>query len=163
MAATKELVRNIVESRTSAPPKGRRGAKSIATAAKVELMKLKLHATGDKALAQTERTYLRVFLPQGSALPSQPMFFCSRWSVGKVVDYAASLAGLKNYNNILTAKKLRLCHPQTGAALEMDLPLLSLLSDPDSPLHNGGNVVLEYLDPHVTSLDHVTSYFLPHT
>lgn len=32
------------------------------------------------------------------------MFFCSKWSVGKVVDYAASLASLKNNNNILTAK-----------------------------------------------------------
>lgn len=32
------------------------------------------------------------------------MFFCSKWSVGKVVDYAASLAGLKNNNNVLTAK-----------------------------------------------------------
>lgn len=32
------------------------------------------------------------------------MFFSSKWSVGKVVDYAASLASLKNNNNILTAK-----------------------------------------------------------
>lgn len=32
------------------------------------------------------------------------MFFCSKWSVGKVVDYAASLASLKNSNNVLTAK-----------------------------------------------------------
>lgn len=32
------------------------------------------------------------------------MFFCSKWSVGKVVDYAASLASLKNNNNVLTAK-----------------------------------------------------------
>lgn len=32
------------------------------------------------------------------------MFFCSKWSVGKVVDFAASRASLKNNNNVLTAK-----------------------------------------------------------
>jgi hypothetical protein len=53
-----------------------------------------------------ERTYLQVYLPKESSPPSQPMFFCSKWSVGKVVDYAASLAGLKNDNNVLTAKVL---------------------------------------------------------
>ena len=53
---------------------------------------------------QVERTYLQVYLPRESSPPSQPMFFCSKWSVGKVVDYAASLAGLKNDNNVLTAK-----------------------------------------------------------
>ncbi|CAL8399605.1 unnamed protein product [Arctogadus glacialis] len=162
MAATKELVQKIVESKTPGPPKGRRGAKSSATAAKVALMKLKLHATGDKGLPQVERTYLQVYLPKESSPPSQPMFFCSKWSVGKVVDYAASLAGLKNDNNVLTAKKLRLCHPETGEALRMDETLLSLLSHPDAPLHNGGNAVLEYLDPHLTTLDQVASY-LPQT
>lgn len=53
---------------------------------------------------QAERTYLQVYLPKESKESSQPMFFCSKWSVGKVVDYAASLASLKNNNNVLTAK-----------------------------------------------------------
>lgn len=53
---------------------------------------------------QTERTYFQVYLPKESKDSSQPMFFCSKWSVGKVVDFAASLASLKNSNNILTAK-----------------------------------------------------------
>ena len=53
---------------------------------------------------QVERTYLQVYLPQEGKDASLPMFFCSKWSVGKVVDYAASLASLKNNNNILTAK-----------------------------------------------------------
>lgn len=53
---------------------------------------------------QTERTYFQVYLPKESQVPSLPMFFCSKWSVGKVVDYAASLASLKNSNNVLTAK-----------------------------------------------------------
>ncbi|XP_063768995.1 AN1-type zinc finger protein 1 isoform X2 [Eleginops maclovinus] len=146
MAATKELVQKIVESKDKSKTKGRRGAKNSATAAKVALMKLKLHAAGDKGLPQ-------VYLPKDSKDSSQPMFFCSEWSVGKVVDYAASLASLKNSNNVLTAKKLRLCHPQTGEALRMDDTLVSLLSHPETPLFNGGEVVLEYLDNQSSGLD----------
>ncbi|XP_076017254.1 AN1-type zinc finger protein 1 [Genypterus blacodes] len=158
MAATKELVQKIVESKQGTKAKGRRGAKNSATAAKVALMKLKLHAAGDKGLPQTERTYLQVYLPKESKASSQPMFFCSKWSVGKVVDYAASLASLKNNNNILTAKKLRLCHPQTGEVLRMDDTLLSLLAHAETSLFNGGNVILEYLDTDCTGLDDVSDY-----
>uniref|UniRef100_A0A673HZN4 Zinc finger, AN1-type domain 1 n=1 Tax=Sinocyclocheilus rhinocerous TaxID=307959 RepID=A0A673HZN4_9TELE len=104
MAATQELVQKIVESKKNAPPiKGRKGAKNAATAAKVALMKLKMHASGDKGLPQTERAYFQVFLPKEAKDPSLPMFFCSKWSVGKVVDFAASQASLKNNNNVLTA------------------------------------------------------------
>uniref|UniRef100_A0A3Q3VSR7 Uncharacterized protein n=1 Tax=Mola mola TaxID=94237 RepID=A0A3Q3VSR7_MOLML len=158
MAATKELVQKIIESKDGSKSKGRRGAKNSATAAKVALMKLKLHAAGDKGLPQTERTYFQVYLPKESKDASQPMFFCSKWSVGKVVDYAASLASLKNNNNVLTAKKLRLCHPQTGEAFRMDDTLLSLLAHPETPLYNGGNVILEYLENNCTGLDDVSDY-----
>ncbi|XP_070784481.1 AN1-type zinc finger protein 1 isoform X3 [Enoplosus armatus] len=151
MAATKELVQKIVESKDRSKSKGRRGAKNSATAAKVALMKLKLHAAGDKGLPQ-------VYLPKESKDSSQPMFFCSKWSVGKVVDFAASLASLKNNNNVLTAKKLRLCHPQTGEAFRMDDTLLSLLAHLETPLYNGGNVILEYLDNECTGLEDVSDY-----
>lgn len=40
------------ESKDRSKTKGRRGAKNSATAAKVALMKLKLHAVGDKGLPQ---------------------------------------------------------------------------------------------------------------
>ncbi|XP_061821763.1 AN1-type zinc finger protein 1 isoform X1 [Nerophis lumbriciformis] len=158
MAATKELVQRIVESKDGSKSKGRKGAKNSATAAKVALMKLKLHAVGDKGLPQTERTYFQVYLPKESEVSSQPMFFCSKWSVGKVVDYAASLASLKNNNNVLAAKKLRLCHPVTGKALRQDDSLHSLLTSPEDPLHNGGNVILEYLDNDSSGLEDVCQY-----
>ncbi|XP_017261939.1 AN1-type zinc finger protein 1 isoform X1 [Kryptolebias marmoratus] len=158
MSATKELVQKIVESKDGSKSKGRKGAKNAATAAKVALMKLKLHAAGDKGLPQTERTYFHVFLPKEAKECSQPMFFSSNWSVGKVVDYAASVASLKNNNNVLTAKKLRLCHPQTGEALRMDDTLLSLLAHAETPLHNGGNVILEYLDNESPGLEDVSKY-----
>ena len=55
-------------------------------------------------------------------------------------------------------QKLRLCHPQTGEALRMDDTLLSLLAHLESPLHNGGNVILEYLDNDCSTLDDVSAY-----
>ncbi|XP_026220106.1 AN1-type zinc finger protein 1 [Anabas testudineus] len=162
MAATKEFVQKIVESKDRSKTKRRTGAKNSATAAKVALMKLKLHAVGDKGLPQTERTYFQVYLPKGSKTSSQPMFFCSKWSVGKVVDFSASQAGLKNNNNVLTAKKLRLCHSETGEAFQMDETLLTLLSHPETPLYNGGNVILEYLDNECNGLEDVFDY-ITHT
>lgn len=42
------------ESKNVTKSKGRRGAKNSATAAKVALMKLKLHAAGDKGLPQVK-------------------------------------------------------------------------------------------------------------
>lgn len=42
------------ESKDGSKRKGRRGAKNSATAAKVALMKLKLHASGDKGLPQVK-------------------------------------------------------------------------------------------------------------
>ncbi|XP_026860160.2 AN1-type zinc finger protein 1 isoform X1 [Electrophorus electricus] len=162
MAATQELVQKIVESKKNAPKtKGRKGAKNSSTAAKVALMKLKLHASGDKGLPQTERTYFQVFLPKGAPSSTLPMFFSSKWSVGKVVDFAASQASLKNSNNMLTAMKLRLCHPETGEALKMDASLQSLLSLPDLPLYNGGNVILEYLDSESSGVEDVAAYIPP--
>lgn len=161
MAATKELVQKIVESKEGQKPKGRRGAKNSETAAKVALMKLKQQAVGDKGLPQTERTYFQVYLPKDSKDPSKPMFFCDKWSVGKVIDYAASLAGLKNNNNVLSAKKLRLCHPLTGQAFLMDDRLQSLLTLSESPLYNGGNVILEYLENDCTVLEDCSDYIKP--
>lgn len=158
-----------------------------------------------------ERTYFLVYFPKESKDSSKPMFFCSKWSVGKVVDYAASLANLKNNNNVqaamvmgaywslrpltqhlkhhclliilivesftfslsrflystaftififflFLAQKLRLCHPQTGEAFQMDDTLLSILAHPEAPLYNGGDVILEYLDNECTHLEDVAEY-----
>ncbi|XP_077789015.1 AN1-type zinc finger protein 1 isoform X2 [Podarcis muralis] len=159
MAVTQQLVKDIVDSKKEATVSKRgRGAKNSETAAKVALMKLKMHASGDKSLVQTERIYFQVFLPKESKEKSKPMFFSSNWSIGKVIDFAASLANLKNDNNKTTAKKLRLCHPASGEALPLDQTLASWISNRESPLNNGGNVILEYLDNEVQFLENATSY-----
>ncbi|KAM9308404.1 AN1-type zinc finger protein 1 [Gastrophryne carolinensis] len=159
MSATQQLVKEIVDSKKSAPSnKGRKGAKNSETAAKVALMKLKLHALGDKSLPQVERVYFQVFLPKGGKDKSKPMFFCKQWSIGKIVDYAASLSSLKNDNNKATAKKLRVCHPETGEALPLDSTVETWLSNMDSPLYSGGNIIIEYLDNDCTAVQDASSY-----
>uniref|UniRef100_A0A8P0SDR5 Zinc finger AN1-type containing 1 n=1 Tax=Canis lupus familiaris TaxID=9615 RepID=A0A8P0SDR5_CANLF len=137
MVATQKLVKDIIDSKTGeTASKRRKGAKNSETAAKVALMKLKMRADGDKSLPQTERVYFQVFLPKGSKEKSKPMFFCHRWSIGKVIDFAASLTSLKNDNNKLTAKKLRLCHITSGEALPLDHTLETWIAKEDCPLYN---------------------------
>lgn len=58
-------------------------------------------------------------------------------------------------------QKLRLCHPQSGEAVPMDVTLVSLLSHPETPLYNGGNVILEYLGNECTGLEDVSDYITP--
>ncbi|KAM6456622.1 AN1-type zinc finger protein 1 isoform 3-T3 [Liasis olivaceus] len=159
MAVTQQLIKDIVDSKKEATAiKKCRGAKNPETAAKVALMKLKMHACGEKSVPQTERIYFQVFLPKGSRDKSMPMFFCSKWSIGKVIDSAACLASLKNDNNKTTAKKLRLCHTASGEALPLDHTVASWINSKDSPLYNGGNVILEYLDNEVEFLADADSY-----
>ncbi|XP_044513861.1 AN1-type zinc finger protein 1 isoform X1 [Gracilinanus agilis] len=159
MTATQQLVKEIIDSKKGAAiNKGRRGAKNSETAAKVALMKLKMHADGDKSLPQTERIYFQVFLPKGNKEKSKPMFFCCKWSIGKVVDFAASLANLKNENNKAMAKKLRLCNIATGEALPPDQTLDTWIAKEDCPLYNGGNIILEYLDNEEQFLENADSY-----
>ncbi|XP_069587636.1 AN1-type zinc finger protein 1 isoform X3 [Ranitomeya imitator] len=160
MAATQQLVKEIVDSKKCEPPsKVRRGAKNAATAAKVALMKLKLQAQGDNFLPQPERVYFQVYLPKGGKDKSKAMFFCKKWSIGKVVDSAASIANLKNDNNKATAKKLRLCHAETGVALPTDGSVDMWLSTAENPLHNGGNIIMEYLDNGCNKIEDPSVYF----
>ncbi|NXQ54058.1 ZFAN1 protein, partial [Anthoscopus minutus] len=173
MAATQQLVQHIIgkvvtltgiiffsdsKKNDEVKSKKHKGAKNSETAAKVALMKLKMHACGDKSLPQTERIYFQVFLPKGNKEKSKPMFFCSKWSIGKIVDFAASLASLKNDNNKSTSQKLRLCHTASGEALPFEHTLERWLSDKDYPLYNGGNIILEYLDNEVLFIEAPESY-----
>ncbi|XP_059972335.1 AN1-type zinc finger protein 1 isoform X2 [Mesoplodon densirostris] len=141
MAATQKLVKDIIDSKTGeTASKRRKGAKNSETAAK------------------TERIYFQVFLPKGSKEKSKPMFFCQQWSIGRVIDFAASLASLKNDNNKLTPKKLRLCHSTSGEALPLDHILETWIAKEDCPLYSGGNIILEYLNDKEQFLKNVDSY-----
>jgi hypothetical protein len=77
------------------------------TAAKVQLMKLKMKSAGDSGLPETERLYFLV-LPPGAAAGGGGVacFVSSRWSLGKVVDTLAQFTKTPNLNNQAKAKKL---------------------------------------------------------
>ena len=64
-------------------PKKARGGKSSKTAAKVALMKMKMHAVGDTSTPEEEKVYFQVLLPKSASIKSKPMFFSKvKFSVG---------------------------------------------------------------------------------
>ncbi|XP_066288964.1 AN1-type zinc finger protein 1-like [Branchiostoma lanceolatum] len=159
MTQTKELIQKIADSKKDdvGKKKKKMGAKSAQMAAKVALMKIKMKADGDKSIPQTERIYFQVFLPKDSAEKSRPMFFSTQWTVGKTVDKIAAICRLRNDNNVATAKKLRLCHCETGNVFPI-AEKLDLLLKSTEPVYNGGNVILEYVDNECTCLSNVEDY-----
>ena len=58
----------------------RGGTKSSSTMAKVALMKLKMHAVGDKGIPDSERVYFSVQLPQSVSSSSAVAMFFSKVS-----------------------------------------------------------------------------------
>ncbi|XP_069778154.1 AN1-type zinc finger protein 1 isoform X2 [Narcine bancroftii] len=157
-AVSQQSIKETVAKKAVPAKKGRSGAKNDATAAKVALMKLKLHAVGDKAIPQTDRVYFQVILPKGNKEKSRPMFFCSKWSIGKMVDNASSLLNLRNDNNILASKKLRLCNSESGNVLPMENTLECWMTSTNYPLKNGTTIILEYLDNDCLMLGSTSSY-----
>ena len=63
-----------LDSKKSAP-KVKQGRKSQATATKVNLMKIKMSAVGDKATPYDERVFLKVLLPRSSKDTMKNMYF----------------------------------------------------------------------------------------
>lgn len=59
----------------------------------------------------------------------------------------------------LSQQKLRLCHATSGAALPLDHTLQAWLAKEDSPLHDGGDIILEYLSDNEQFLRDADSYF----
>jgi len=158
MTKTKEHVQNIVDSKPAPTRKGR-GRKSKATAAKVALMKIKQKASGERGTPETERVYLNIILPLGSSVSSKPMYFSQKWTIGRVIDQAASLADVKNENNVPSAKKLRLFEPDTGDMYVVEETLESLLGDAGG-VYSGGTLIMEYVDNDTSQIHGLDKYSL---
>ncbi|XP_021013715.1 AN1-type zinc finger protein 1 isoform X3 [Mus caroli] len=97
MAATQKLVRDIVDAKTGgAASKGRKGAKSSGTAAKVALMKLKMHADGDKSLPQKEHTS-RYTCQRGARKKAKPCSFACGGASGRswTLQLLSLISGMK--------------------------------------------------------------------
>lgn len=136
-----------------------RNAKARQMAAKVALMKMKLHARGDESIPQTERVYFWVALPRTtfesdeiassggqSKKTDVPTFFCERWSLGRAVDFLSSQEKIRNANNVASARKLRFFRHEDGKQLE-DLSKTWKDIVEEKTVFSGSPLVFEYVRP----------------
>lgn len=161
MPKTAELVNQIVE-RNQSDNKSEQvkkpkvlSSKAQKTAAKVQLMKLKQNAVGNKGIPFNDRTHFRIHLPLSKiATMKRPdrtkgVFVNKSWGFGKVLDTISDLCGVVNQNNVgaENAKKLRLFKHSTGELVMQDdfnIVIEDLLKS--EQVLNGETLILEYLE-----------------
>lgn len=129
----------------------KQGKKSEQLAAKVQLMKLKQKAIGDKNIPQQDRIYFLLLLPKSSSSSSSsiPVFVSQHWTIGRAIDDIATLAKLENKNNILGVPKLRLFHPSGSQLGPTDTVLQAVLGE---TVLSGQTVQMEYISEDMLSL-----------
>ena len=127
-----------------------KSAKSQKMAAKVALMKLKLHSKGDKSLPDSERLYFDVHALSLRS-HSAPMFVSCKWTVGKAIDFFSHELSLLNENNKASSAKLRLCSANTGEVISADLLLQTVVEK--QILFNGSSVVIARLNEDEQNFD----------
>ena len=148
MEKTREIVKNILskENIDSKKLDKKVSAKNAKMSAKIQLMKLKQNADGNKSIPPNERVYFRVHFPskKSESVNSKNVFVSSKISSGKVVDALAELCQIENPNNSsMVTKKLRIF------GLEGDI-WSSKLSDiletmiKEEMAFNGESIILEY-------------------
>ncbi|XP_049956252.1 AN1-type zinc finger protein 1-like [Schistocerca serialis cubense] len=120
--------------------------KNNKTAFKVQLMKLKNKAVGNKGIPAADRVYFMIFPPLTLSKQSVPVFVSRHWTVGRAIDSISDLCGVLNRNNDATAPKLRLFHYEGGQLLcmQVDKKLNDLIQEND--LVDGESLILEYVD-----------------
>ncbi|KAJ9591388.1 hypothetical protein L9F63_001994 [Diploptera punctata] len=128
------------------------------TALKVQLMRLKGKAAGNKGIPTTDRAYFLVHLPSILSKKSQAVFVSKQWSTGRVIDSIADICGVINKNNELNANKLRLFHHDGGAIVcsEMEKKFEQLLND--GTVTEGESLILEYTSESCIRLEDIEHY-----
>jgi len=124
-------------------PKSLKSLKSRKMAAKVALMKLKLHSKGDNSLPDSERLYFSVHALTLKSTPV-PLFVSRKWTVGKAIDFMSNKLNLHNDNNKVSKLKLRLCSAATGEIIAANLILQSAIED--ELLFNGSTIVIALIN-----------------
>jgi len=145
MAATKAAVAAVLAAAAPRPARTPRSLKAQRTAAKVQLMKLKMSSRlGDAGVPQAERLYLLVAPPRALGRPAAGAWVSSAWTVGRVVDSLAAGLGVDNRNNVAGADRLVLARAGAGAAFTTDMAeVVRELVDREE-IFNGDSVILEY-------------------
>lgn len=133
-------------------------AKAQKTAAKVQLMKLKQKAMGQKAIQQEDRIYFLVHLPLSKIASmslksgkdrTKGVFVSKLWPLGKVLDAISDLCSVQNKNNTSQGEnqKLKLFKHSSGELLaneSYNVLLDQLIKDEE--VFNGDTLVLEYVN-----------------
>jgi len=146
MTQTKAKVEEIISS-LPAPVKTKklRSVKAQKTAAKVQLMKLKMKSTGEKSLPQTERVYFLVTPPKETGKAAAGVWVSNKWVMGRVVDSLAASLGAKNENNVVGKDKIKLFRAADGKSVCEDMSEVLETAVAKEELFNGDSVVLEYV------------------
>ncbi|XP_021373510.1 AN1-type zinc finger protein 1-like [Mizuhopecten yessoensis] len=154
---TAEHVRQIIASKpVKASPAPLKGGKSSKTAAKVVLMKLKMHAVGDKGIPQDSRVFFLVYLPKDSKQKTKPMFFSKTWTVGRVIDSVADFNNIVNTNNTGSKQKLRMFLHSCGTLLDTEASLELCLQQ--ETLYNGSSVIVESVATDCSQINNMHDY-----
>jgi len=144
MPATKQHVANIIKE-NKVPERKPRKKLSLAaqkTAAKVQLMKLKMKSVGQSSLPEGERIYFLVHPPQETGKAAQGCFVSKNWSIGKIIDSLADSTKTVNKNNVTSARKLRIFRNGEILGCPLDTPLNTMLES--EAVLNGDTLDLDY-------------------
>ncbi|EEC14873.1 zinc finger protein, putative, partial [Ixodes scapularis] len=110
MPLTTQVVQKILAKKPSEKPASAR-ANISPTAQKVKLMRMKMHAAGEKSIPLVDRVYFEVYLPKGHKVRSKPYHFSKLWTVGRAIDSTAMIEKLPNQNNRASEKVgIHFCH-----------------------------------------------------
>ena len=152
MAKTRQTVANILSKTTTNENSAKKVDKKVSTknakmAAKVQLMKLKQNAEGNKGIPPDDRIYLRVHFPvkKTDSISSKNIFVSKKFSVGKIIDALADLCQIENPNNSSKVdKKLLIFHRIDGEIWSNDLTENLEIKLENENAFNGESIILEY-------------------
>jgi len=155
MTQTKAKVDEIISAQSVVPVKSKkiRSLKAQKTAAKVQLMKLKMKSSGDKSLPQQERVYFLVTPPKESNKAPAGVWVSEKWVMGRVVDSLTNTLGVKNENNVVGKDKVKMFRAADGKSVceDMSEPLKEVLKKEE--LFNGDSVIIEYVKNNADVID----------
>nr|CAB3267911.1 AN1-type zinc finger protein 1 [Phallusia mammillata] len=111
-------------------------------AAKLSLMKMKMHATGNNSIPEGERVFLSVTLHESVniSLAPQAIFVSDQWTIGKLVDYVTEKLKISNNNHKNLSNKIKLFSSQSNDAFHFDAVISNLIKQ--ELLFNGSTVIL---------------------
>lgn len=120
-----KIVTNI-NRRTNIKTTKHKSVKSQKIAAKVELMKMKLKATGEVGIPDENKVYFAITLPYNG---EKVVFASCRWTFGRLVDYMSTLCNLRNTNNVSLQCRLQLQNSTTSLIVDSSMTIEQALSE----------------------------------